>query len=125
MKIFVFGNQRVKRDSLPLRILPKLRQRFPKIQFIKADPTELLDYRGDVWILDTAEGINDIVVINDFNKLNLPKRFSAHDYDLAMDLSLIKRLGKVDKIRIIALPMGMKEEKAIKKGTSLLVKTNV
>jgi hypothetical protein len=39
-KIFIFGNEDLEMDSLPLRILPMLRQRFPEIDFVTTDPNE-------------------------------------------------------------------------------------
>lgn len=114
-KILVFGNLIVKEDSLPLRILPKLRKRFPEIQFIEADPTELLDYNGDFWILDTAEGIDDVIIFNDISKLTPPRRVGVHDYDLALDLKLLSKLGKLEKVRIIALPIEMEHKEAFRK----------
>ncbi|TAN57989.1 hypothetical protein EPN15_02395 [Patescibacteria group bacterium] len=40
MKIFVFGNPDLAGDNIALRILPKLRKKFPLIQFIHKDPLE-------------------------------------------------------------------------------------
>src|SRR3989344_1461269 len=48
MKIFVFGNPDLAGDNIALRILPKLRKKFPLIQFIHKDPLEN-------WVLDDEE----------------------------------------------------------------------
>src|SRR3989337_1101492 len=48
MKIFVFGNPDLAGDNIALRILPKLQERFPLIQFIHKDPLEN-------WVLDNEE----------------------------------------------------------------------
>lgn len=114
-KVFVFGNPLVEKDTLPLRILPELVKRFPHIEFVTADPTELLAYDDDVWILDAAEWIDDVVILDDISKLDLPKRFSVHDYDVALDLKLLTKLGKLQKVKIIALPIGMQEKVALSK----------
>ena len=111
----------VKEDSLPLRILPRLRKRFPKIEFVTADPTELLEYGKDVWILDTAEGIEKVVVLNDISKLNLPKRLSVHDYDLNVDLHLLQKLGKLQNVKIIAVPLEMEEKEALERVSEILL----
>lgn len=115
MKIFVFGNPLVEKDTLPLKLLPKLQSRFPKIDFVTADPTEFLDYQGEeIWILDSAEGVEEVTVLHDISKLDLPKRFSVHDYDVALDLKLLEKLGRLEKVTIIAIPMGIKETEALK-----------
>lgn len=116
----MFGNPVVEKDSLPLRLLPKLRKRFPTIQFIEADPTELLDYKGDVWILDAAEGIQEVTILDDLSKLDLPVRFSVHDYDLAMDLAILRKTGKLGKVNIIAVPTGMQQQRAFRGVTQIL-----
>lgn len=121
MKIFVFGNPLVNKDSLPLKILPKLEKRFSEIEFREADPTEVLEYSdNEVWILDSAKGIDDVTVLENLTKLEIPNRFSVHDYDLSFDLKLLKKLGKLNKVNIIAVPVGMNEKEAYQKVTKLL-----
>lgn len=121
MKIFVFGNPAVDKDALPLKLLSKLRTRFPKIDFVTADPTEFLGYQGEeIWILDSAEGIEEVIVLHDISKLDLPKRFSVHDYDVALDLKLLEKLGRLEKVTIFAIPMGMKETEALEQVSSHL-----
>jgi Ni,Fe-hydrogenase maturation factor len=120
MKILVFGNPLVEEDSLPLKLLPKLRKRFPEINFVVADPTESLEPDEEFWILDSTEGIKDVIILDDISKLNLPKRFSVHDYDLAVDLKLLEKLGKLEEMKIIAVPVGMEEKEALRKVTELL-----
>ena len=114
MKIFVFGNPRLKNDSLPLRILPKLRKRFPKIRFDVCDPTEIIDSSTkELWILDSATGISDVTIFNDVSTFQLSSRMSVHDYDLALELRLLQKLGKLGKVRIMALPTTMGESEAL------------
>lgn len=121
LRISVFGNPLVEKDSLPLKILPKLRQRFPDIEFVIEDPTETLNPPKDVWwIIDSAEGIDDVVVIDDISKLELSNRVSVHDYDLAFDLKLLLKLKKLNKIKIIAVPMKINEKIAFQKILSII-----
>jgi len=120
-RVLVFGNPLVDRDALPIKILPKLQKRFPDIEFIIADPTELLEYGKDVWILDTAEGIEKVVVLDDISKLDLPKRLSVHDYDLTVDLHLLQKLGKPQNLKIIAVPMEMEEKEALERVSEVLL----
>jgi len=110
MKVLVFGNPFLENDSLPLKILPKLREKFPEIEFKEIDPTEDLDKQGrDLVILDTVEGIDEIVELNSIEQLHANKVYSMHDFDLAYNLKLLKKIGKIDSVRIIGIPMGIGE----------------
>lgn len=120
MKVFVFGNPLVEKDSLPLKLLAKLRKHFPDIEFVSADPTEMLEYNNDIWIMDAADGIEDVTILDDISKFDLPARFSVHDYDLALDLQLLEKIGKLRKVKIIAIPALMSKEEALKKVAKLL-----
>src|SRR3989338_8527460 len=102
MKIFVFGNTRVKEDSLPLRILPRLKKQFPKIDFVVSDPTEIIDSSTkELWILDSATDISDVTIFEHLSAFQSSSRVSVHDYDLALDLKLLQKLGKLGKVKII------------------------
>lgn len=112
-RVSVFGNPLVSQDSLPLKILPRLQKRFPEIEFIVEDPTEILNSDQDVWwIMDSAEGISQVMLIEDISLLKTNKKVSVHDYDLGLDLKLLLKLGKVKKIKIIALPVKIRVGKA-------------
>ena len=114
MKILVFGNPFLENDSLPLKLLPELRERFPNVEFKEIDPTEDLDKQGrDLVILDTIEGIKNITEINSIEQLHANKVYSMHDFDLAYNLKLLKKIGKIDSVRIIGVPMGIDGEDAI------------
>ena len=120
-RILVFGNPRVRSDSIPPKILPELKKLFPNIKFETMDPTEIINQNEEeLWILDTAEGIDEVRIINDPAMLNRQKRTSVHDYDLALDIKLLSRLGKLKKIKIIAVPNNMKRQEALHKVTQLL-----
>ena len=62
MKVLVFGNLLLDNDSLPLRIIPKLHEKSPDVEFKEIDPTEDLENQGrNLMILDTVEGIDKVV----------------------------------------------------------------
>ena len=120
-KISVFGNPRVKTDSVPLKIISKLQKKFPKIKFAVEDPSGIINHNeNEWWILDTAEGIDDVKIINNPGMFNLQRKNSVHDYDLALDIKLLSKLGKLKKIKIIAVPCNMKRQEALHKVTQLL-----
>jgi len=129
MKVSVFGNPDVKKDNLVVKLVPKLKKFFPKIDFRVEDPSEGLKPPVSVgrgrperlWvILDVAKGIDKIRVFEDLDKLVTEKRVSLHDYDVSMELKLLKRLGRVEKLKIVAVPMGMDRKKALEKICSIL-----
>lgn len=120
-KVSVFGNPLVQMDSLPLKILPQLKKRFSEIKFVIEDPTETLNPpQGEWWILDSAEGIDEVTVLDDLSKLDFSNRVSVHDYDLSFDLKLLLKLGKLKKFKIIAVPMNMNEKEAIEKVSEII-----
>ena len=113
--VLIFGNPLLKEDRLPLKILPKLKQKFPNIEFKEIDPTENLEEQGkDLIILDTIKNINKITIIDDIDKLKTNKLYSMHDFDLALNLKLLKKLGKINSAKIIGIPMNFPETEAIK-----------
>lgn len=123
MKILVFGNPLLELDNLAFKILPKLKAEFPDIEFKEFDPTESLEKEGrDLMILDVVQGISQIQIIDNIDLLELFKVRSMHDFDLAYNLKLLKKVGKIDSVRIIGLPIGMPEEEAFESVKDILNK---
>ena len=118
MKILVFGNLMVEEDNLALKLIPKLKQKFLDIEFKEFDPTESLENEIEdkkLIILDMAVGIDEIKVLNfsDIDKLEA-KGSGMHDFDLNYNLKLLKKMDLIDDVKIIALPVGIGEGKALK-----------
>src|SRR3989339_121351 len=106
MTIYIFGNPILKQDSLPIELLPKLKRRFPQINFVTKDPTEnWTDDAKEVTIIDTVAGISKVTVFHSLEvfQQNNP-RIGPHDYDVYLDLSLLLKLKKIKSITIIGLP---------------------
>jgi Ni,Fe-hydrogenase maturation factor len=126
MKILVFGNPLIEKDSLALKLIPKLQKTFPEINFIHIDPTESLEQFGkNLNIIDVSPGIKEVKILNieneqDLKILNTSKIFSMHDFDLGYNLKLLKKLKKIDSAEIICIPMGMKEEGAFESVKKIL-----
>ena len=116
LKILVFGNPLIEEDSLPLRILPKLRAAFPEIEFKEFDPSEELHEEGrNLIILDAVQGIEKVIIISDTKQLNTDTpRYSLHDFDLGITLKLLKKMNLIDSVKIIGVPMQMNENEAFK-----------
>ncbi|MEI6238648.1 MAG: hypothetical protein WCP15_03900 [bacterium] len=112
MIVYVFGNSDLEFDSLPLRILPQLRGLFPDVTFEIKDPNEDWDVPEDLVVLDTAFGINEVMVFDDLDKFEKVPRVSMHDFDAITNLRYLKKIGKIKKIKIIGVPPGMDEKMA-------------
>ncbi|OGK25889.1 hypothetical protein A3A46_02545 [Candidatus Roizmanbacteria bacterium RIFCSPLOWO2_01_FULL_37_13] len=110
MKIYVFGNLLVKEDNLPIKILPKLKKLFPEIQFEIADPNENFppEEEKDLVILDTVKGLKEPKILK-FEELQSMERTpnSPHDYDLMLHLQLLKKLKKINSVRIFGIPLSL------------------
>jgi len=123
MKVLVLGNEMVRADSLPHRLLPALRRRFPDIEFKEADTAENIEEEGrDLIILDCALGIEEATLIDDLEQLKLSRACSLHDFDLPITLRILMRLKAIDSVRIIALPARMDEEEAMGQASDLIAR---
>jgi Ni,Fe-hydrogenase maturation factor len=112
--VLVFGNPLLAEDSLPLQFLPELRKNLPDIEFKEIDPTEGLEKQGrDLVIIDSVEGIEEVIEITSIDQLQTTRVFSMHDFDLSYNLKILKKLGMIDSIRIVGIPMQISRETAL------------
>ena len=119
--IHIFGNPLLDFDNLPLKLALKLEKIFPEIDFVITDPSENLDpIDGKLIIIDNVEGINKVVLINDLAKIQTEKIYSLHDFDLAFNLKLLQKIGKLKKIKIIGVPMDGDEKKVLNQLTRII-----
>ena len=111
-KIYVFGNPLIKEDSLPLKLIDKLKKEFPSLEFKEFDTVEDLELEKELNIIDTVKGIKKVELIEDIDKIITDKIYSMHDFDLGYNLKLLKKMKMIDKVRIFGIPMKMSENKA-------------
>jgi len=108
MKVYVFGNPLFDKDSLPLKILPRLKKVLPSIDFQVTDPNENFPPQKEknLIILDTVFGIKKPTIFDLDDLLNNGEKtpISPHDYDLLTHLLLLKKLKRVEKVIIIGIP---------------------
>jgi len=124
-KILVFGNTLLEFDSLPLRLLSRLRAEFPEVEFKEVDCVEDIEKEGrNLVILDSAEGIKKTVVVESIEKLEAGKVFTLHDFGLAHYLKLLKKAGLLDSVKVFCVPKNAGEEKAFRELCALF-KTNL
>lgn len=113
--IYVFGNDDVQQDSLPGKLIPHLKQQFPDINFIHADPTENW-HQGEknIVIIDTVEGIKDVTLFDSLDSFQQQtNQTSLHDYDVYTDIALMKKIGKITLAKIIGVPIGKQSNKVL------------
>jgi hypothetical protein len=122
MKIFVFGNEDLKEDNLPFKILPELRKKFPQIEFEIKDPNEEWNISdlAEIIILDTAAGIKDVEIFDSLEKFSKTPHVGMHDFDALTNLRFLQKLGKIKKVKIIGLPPAMDEKEAVEKIIKML-----
>lgn len=116
MRIYVFGNMLIKEDNSALLMVSILQKTFPHIQFITVDPNENFppEREKNVTIIDTVSGISTTLFLDFSDLKNIEKTpISPHDYDLLLHLLLLKKIGKIDSVRIIGIPMGADINKEI------------
>lgn len=109
LKVYYFGNQDYNFDNAAYSVVAEFRSKFEQIEFIEVKPNEDLPFVNgeDVVLLDTVADIKTpkLFIDIDFQKIQLPPRTSAHDFDLGFQLKYLKKLGKIGKVTIVGLPM--------------------
>jgi len=123
--IYIFGNPLINIDNLPLKLIPDLEKKFPGIEFLEIDPNEnLKPVNKKLIMIDTAVGIKKVTLIKDIEKIETNDSCSMHDMDLAFNLKLLHKIGKLDKIKIFCLPPKIKKQDALRQ-LVLLIKQNI
>jgi len=98
---------------LPILLLPELKKEFPNIEFIGAENPEDIEGEPEINIIDTVEGIKEAREV-ELEEVKMHKCCSLHDFDLAMSLKLLKKMGKLKALKIIGIPMSYSKKQAIK-----------
>lgn len=107
-KIYCPGNPLLSEDSLPILLKGKLSAKFPQFEFVEFDPTE--DEINDTYpvFIDSVLGINKIIILTNLDNIEASPRNSVHDYDLMVELLLLKKLKKIKGFTIIGVPAPIK-----------------
>lgn len=114
MIIYIFGNPLLEYDNLPVRLKPELEKRFPAISFVEIDPSENLKPENkELFIIDTAEGLNEVRVLTDIAKIESSPIYSLHDFDLGMTLKLLQKIGTLEKATVFCVPMNGEKNKTL------------
>ncbi|HSF50157.1 MAG TPA: hypothetical protein VLA74_05280 [Nitrososphaeraceae archaeon] len=106
-KVLVFGNKLVKKDNLPLKLIPHLEKEFPEIEFKEFDSVEDLQNEGSlIYIIDSVENIENVTIIYNIDQIEISNNFyTIHDMDLGYMLKLMKKVNMIDKVIIFGIPI--------------------
>jgi len=121
MKILVFGNPLVDKDSLSLKLMPLLQKEFPEIEFKEFDTAESLEKEGKkIIILDIVEGIKKVSLMTNLENIQSDKIYSMHDFDLCITRKLLKKMKMVETVKILGIPVDYSEKKAFEELKKLI-----
>ena len=70
--------------------------------------------------LDAVEGIDKVTMIEDIDLIKNEKKYSLHDFDLGMTLKLLKKMKKIDSVKILGVPVNYGEERAFEELKKLI-----
>ena len=106
-KVLVFGNKLVKKDNLPLKLIPDLEKEFPEIEFKEFDSIEDLQNEGSViYIIDLVSNIENVTIIYNIDQIEVSNNlYTIHDMDLGYMLKLMKKVNMIDKVIIFGIPI--------------------
>lgn len=110
LTIYYAGNPVLAEDAAPFRLVPELEKKFPDIEFKHHDPAENLPERPsghaeyDLVVIDTVINTDKVISITDEKQLAVQPVYTPHDWDLALNLKLLLKLGKIKSFLIIGLP---------------------
>ncbi len=109
MQVYVFGNEDVSHDNAAIKVAKVLSGTIPNVAFVFVKPNEDLPFAGNqnVVLMDTVLGVDEVRLLEnaDLDTLILNSRTSVHDFDLGFQLRYLKKLGLLEKVTLIALPM--------------------
>ena len=112
-KIYVFGNEYIEGDEVAKELSKQIQS--DVFEFILAEsPNEILNIEEELILLDVVKGITEVKIINKIDDLVLANSLSCHDLDLGFYLKLMQQIGKINKIKIIAIPYGNNDYDSLK-----------
>ena len=65
------------------------------------------------------------MLIDNIEQLETKKIFTMHDFDLAYNLKLMKKVGIINSIKIFGVPIGINKQKALNQLIELIKSTLV
>jgi len=110
-----FGNPVVRGDELALSLIEPLSRAFPEHEFAEGNVDELgeLARERELVLIDVVKGIGRVTVFEDVDAFAEAPRITMHDADLGTELKLLEKAEMLGKIRVIGIPWGYPEKKAL------------
>ncbi len=105
--VLCFGNPHLEDDNLAFKVGKLLtKDKIKDLTVIDCfSPDEIFNYFDKEFvILDVVKNIKEVVIIEDIDKLQANSICSLHDFDLGFFLKLMKKMGKINNIKIIGIP---------------------
>ncbi|MFW6014471.1 MAG: hypothetical protein ACOCQG_04820 [Candidatus Nanoarchaeia archaeon] len=125
MKVFCLGNEHITQDSYAIKLGRELE--FEDVDFIECQSADefLEKVKGlkEIVVLDVAKDITDVKLVTNEN-IKSSKITTGHDFDIGFFMSLLKEMGELQKINIIAIPQKEPDKNIIKKVKSKIQKFN-
>ena len=119
--ILVSGNPLVPEDSIALKVMPRLQERFPNAEFREFDSAENLEDAGrGLIILDAAKGIDYVTLLEGVENLEQSKVYSMHDFDLSVTLRILLKIKAIDSVKLVAIPSDYPEGKALEEAGRII-----
>lgn len=104
--VYVFGNKDIKEDKNAFLAAEYLKGKIPEINFKFMEISDEVSFDNEnPVIMDVVLGINEVILFDDIDKVEMPPRVSAHDFDLGFQLKYLKKIGKIKKAMIVGIPM--------------------
>tara|TARA_Y100000310_G_C20162932_1_gene570040 strand:+ start:197 stop:571 length:375 start_codon:yes stop_codon:yes gene_type:complete len=112
-KVFVFGNTLIEKDRLAHEVVEKLKRQVEEIEFEAVESFDDIETTEDLYIIDVCLGLEKVETLEDIDRLEAKHPVSGHDFDLALELKVRKKIGRIGNVKIIAIPVDYPLEKAV------------
>jgi len=108
-------------DNLALEIAQELNILGFEFKILQ-NPDEILNYKNEkkLIIMDVFKNIDNVILVDDINKLKSNKIYSLHDFDLGFFLKIMEKTGQLKEILIIGIPQNMDKEEVKSKVSDLM-----
>lgn len=109
--VLCFGNPYLSEDNMAVQIAQELTVAGFEFKILQ-NPDEVLNYKENprIFILDVFKNIDEVIIVDNIDKLSENKIYTMHDFDLGFFLKLMKRSGQIKEIIIIGLPQSGDKE---------------
>jgi len=107
VQVLAFGSLN---DRQAWDVVDKIKREFPDFEFHKSsDVDDILKFKNDMVIIDVVKGIKKprLLKIDDLRERKID---TLHDFDLGFFLKLLRSIEKINRIKIIGIPMHIDDE---------------